>query len=341
MNLKSIGEFGFIKRVSQGCLIRPDAVVKAIGDDAAAFRTRPDMLALLTTDLLIERVHFLRHAASGFELGHKTLAVNLSDVAAMGGVAREAFISIAIPDDCTLEYLDDLYRGMRALAARYEVNLLGGDTTGSKTDLVINIAVYGEVAETEMLGRDGARPGDIIFSTGYLGDSNAGLQLILAEEGAEEPPLRSLLQSHLLPEPQLREGRFLATTGNVHAAIDVSDGLSSDIRHIMEASGTGARLQASQIPCSDALEFFCRRKQMNPVDVALAGGEDYTLLCTVDAAAAARIAADFQDRFDRPLFAVGEITASGVLEIVAPDGHVRSLTATGWNHFRKDDDGIE
>jgi thiamine-monophosphate kinase len=149
------------------------------------------------------------------------------------------------------------------------------------------------------------------------------------------------MKSHLLPEPQLREGRFLATTGDVHAAIDVSDGLSSDIRHVMEASGTGARLQALQIPCSEALKFFCRRKQLNPVDVALTGGEDYTLLCTVGAGAASRVAAEFQDRFDRPLFPVGEITVSGTLEIVDPDGGVRSLAPTGWNHFRKDDHATE
>jgi thiamine-monophosphate kinase len=173
MTLKEIGEFGFIKKISRGCLIRPDNIVKAIGDDAAAFKTDAGRLSLVTTDLLVERIHFLRDAISGFDLGYKSLAVNLSDIAAMGGTAREAFVSIAIPENCPLEYLEDIYRGMKDLAARYEVNILGGDTTRSKIDLILNVAVHGEVAEKEMLCRDAARVGDIVFSTGFLGDRTA------------------------------------------------------------------------------------------------------------------------------------------------------------------------
>ena len=140
MKLKDIGEFGFIDRIRNGCLIRPDGVVQAIGDDAAAFELAEGELTLVTTDLLVERVHFLRDATTGFNLGYKALAVNLSDIAAMGGTAREAFISIAVPADCDLAFLEDLYKGMRHLATQYDVNLLGGDTTSSKTDLVINRA---------------------------------------------------------------------------------------------------------------------------------------------------------------------------------------------------------
>ena len=132
MTLKDIGEFGFIDRIRKGCLIRPEGVVQAIGDDAAAFEAAPGQLILFTTDLLVERVHFLRSATTGFNLGYKALAVNLSDIAAMGGTAREAFVSIAVPADCELAYLEELYRGMQHLAGQYEVNLLGGDTTGSK-----------------------------------------------------------------------------------------------------------------------------------------------------------------------------------------------------------------
>ena len=150
MNLKEIGEFGFIKKISRGCLIRPDNIIKAIGDDAAAFMTEPDRLTLITTDLLVERIHFLRDAISGFDLGYKSLAVNLSDIAAMGGTAREAFVSIAIPDECHLNYLDELYNGIKKLAARFDVNVLGGDTTRSKIDLIINIVVQGIVSKEEI-----------------------------------------------------------------------------------------------------------------------------------------------------------------------------------------------
>ena len=188
MKMSGLSEFEFIERIGKGCLIRPEGVLQAIGDDAAAFELPRGHVALVTTDLLVERVHFLRNATSGFNLGYKSLAVNLSDIAAMGGIAREAFISIAIPSDCELDFLEDIYKGMRHLAARHQVNLLGGDTTGSKADLVINLAVVGSVCADRMLTRRAARPGDRVFCTGYLGDSRAGLYLILneLEAGSED-----------------------------------------------------------------------------------------------------------------------------------------------------------
>jgi thiamine-monophosphate kinase len=335
MTLKDIGEFGFIKKISRGCLIRPDNIVKAIGDDAAAFKPDAGRLSLITTDLLVERVHFLKNAIGGFDLGYKSLAVNLSDIAAMGGTAREAFVSIAIPESCPIDYLEDIYRGMKALAARYEVNILGGDTTRSNMDLIINVAVHGAVAEKEMLCRDAARAGDIVFSTGFLGDSKAGLHLILNEIAADTDELQALLKVHLLPEPHLHEGRFLAKHPAVHAAIDTSDGLSADLGHILEESRVGARLDVHKIPLSENLEKFCNRFDFDPVSYALSGGEDYTLLITAAAESAAEIAREFQDRFKRPLFAIGEITDSGRMELSWPDGKIKTISSTGWDHFKE------
>jgi thiamine-monophosphate kinase len=157
--------------------------------------TEPDRLTLITTDLLVERIHFLRNSISGFDLGYKSLAVNLSDIAAMGGTAREAFVSIAIPDECHLDYLDELYNGIKKLAARFDVNVLGGDTTRSTVDLIINIVVQGTVLKEELLCRDAAQPGDVIFSTGFLGDSKAGLHLILNEIDADTKTLKALLNA--------------------------------------------------------------------------------------------------------------------------------------------------
>ena len=334
MTLKEIGEFGFIKKISRGCLIRPDSVVKAIGDDAAAFTTEPSQVSLITTDLLIERIHFLRNAISGFELGYKSLAVNLSDIAAMGGQAREAFISIAIPADCPLEYLEAIYDGMKDLAVQFDVNILGGDTTGSKVDLIINVVVHGTIAAAEMLCRDAARAGDIIFSTGYLGDSKAGLHLILNHIPADSDERRHLLQAHLQPVPHLMEGRFLAQQPAVRAAIDTSDGLSSDLGHIAEESDVGAVLYADQIPVSAALQSFCRQFNLDPVEHALSGGEDYTLLCTASPQEADAIAADFQKQFKRRLYRIGEITAGEELKIIYPDGSAKLFGRTGWDHFK-------
>jgi thiamine-monophosphate kinase len=334
MNLKDIGEFGFIKKVSRGCLIRPERIIKAIGDDAAAFTAEPGAVALVTTDLLVERIHFLRESISGFDLGYKALAVNLSDIAAMGGTAREAFISIAVPADCTLAYLEDIYDGMKRLASRFDVNILGGDTTTSKIDLIINVAVYGSVAREQMLTRDAARPGDFIFTTGCLGDSKAGLHLVLNHIDAGTDRLKRLLQAHCRPEPHLHEGRFLAQQPAARAAIDISDGLSSDLGHILEESGVGAALYFESIPVSKDLEEFCGQFGFETVDFALSGGEDYTLLCTVAPAEADRIAGEFQAKFRRPLFRIGEITAEKKMELIYPDGTSRPIAPTGWDHFR-------
>jgi thiamine-monophosphate kinase len=334
MNLKEIGEFGFIKKISRGCLIRPDTIVKGIGDDAAAFITEPGYLNLITTDLLVERIHFLREAISGFDLGYKSLAVNLSDIAAMGGTAREAFVSIAIPEECQLDYLEQIYDGIKNLAAKFEVNVLGGDTTSSRIDLIINIVVQGIVSKEELLCRDAARPGDIIFSTGFLGDSRAGLHLILNKIAADTEALKSLLKAHLIPEPHLREGRFLARQRGVHAAIDTSDGLSSDLGHIAEESRVGARLFADKIPVSQALKAFCARFNFDPIHYALAGGEDYTLLCTILPESADQIANAFAKEFKRPLLKIGEITAEKKMALVYPDAKTKPITPTGWDHFR-------
>jgi thiamine-monophosphate kinase len=336
MKLKDIGEFGFIDKIKKGCLIRTDGVVQAIGDDAAAFKLEEGRINLVTTDLLVERVHFLRQATTGFNLGYKALAVNLSDIAAMGGKAREAFISIAIPADCDLDFLEDLYQGMRHLAVQHEVNLLGGDTTRSKTDLIINVAVAGSVKARQMLTRRAARPGDRIFSTGYLGDSRAGLHMILNHIEPVTDDDRTLFDAHILPYPYLAEGAFLAARKGSHAGIDVSDGLSSDLGHILTASKVGARLWRERIPVSTALAKFCRRFSFDAVEYALAGGEDYTLVVTIATDQAEAVRKSYEKRFGRPLLEIGEITDKQQMELVDSAGRARSIAADGWDHFKKE-----
>lgn len=333
MKLKEIGEFGFIRRISRGCLIREKGIIKGIGDDAAVFSTPTGELTLVTTDLLIERVHFVRSATSGFNLGYKALTVNLSDIAAMGGTAGEAFISIGIPQDCSVEFLEDMYDGMKKLATEFEVNLLGGDTTNSKNDLIINITVVGSVSAKEVLYRHTAKPGDIIYSNGTLGESRAGLHLILNNIPAESKYMSYLKNAHLLPKVYLREGRFLAQQRCVHAMIDVSDGLSSDLAHIIEESNAGARIYAEQIPISPDLKKFCSQFDFDPVEFALAGGEDYTLLFTIPPEYADDVVHNYQETFRQPLYPIGEITGSNKIELIHPDGATQVIKPTGWDHF--------
>jgi len=334
LKLRDIGEFGWIDRIRHGCLIRTDGIVKGIGDDAAVFFTADREAVLVTTDLLVERIHFIRNAGTAFDLGYKALAVNLSDIAAMGGLPREAFVSIGIPEACSIAYLDALYDGMKQLAAEHAVNLLGGDTTGSQTDLILNITVVGAAPPSEILYRHTALPGDILLSTGFLGDSRAGLHLLLEKIPADAPFLQDLLNAHLKPKPHVREGRFLASRKGIHAAIDVSDGLSSDLGHILKESRVGACLDADRIPISENLKRFCKRFSRNPLEYALSGGEDYTLLVTADPDAADAIRSAYEKIFNAPLYSIGRITDSGKLELREVSGGLSEVSASGWDHFR-------
>jgi thiamine-monophosphate kinase len=340
VKLGQIGEFGLIQRLSDGCLVRPDRVIKAIGDDCAAFFTVSDQITLVTTDLLLEHIHFLKDATSAYNLGYKSLAVNLSDIAAMGGVAQEAFVSIAIPPEYDVAFLDEFYKGMKALASRFNTNLLGGDTTGSKHDLMISISIVGSVPEKEMLCRNGARRGDIIFSSGFLGDSKAGLSLIMNKQEILTKEDRYLLDAHVLPKPYLDEGRVLAKSNAATACIDVSDGLVSDLTHIMEQSRVGATLFADQIPVSEPLKSFCHKHRFDPVSFSLSGGEDYTLLVTVSPEHAAGICETYYNVFKSPLYRIGVITDSQVLQLQHPDGTIENITASGWEHFKSSNDNV-
>ena len=335
MKPKQIGEFGLIRRLSEGCVIRRENIVKAIGDDAAVFRPYQGEIILFTTDMLLENVHFLRNATSGYNLGYKSLAVNLSDIAAMGGTAREAFCSIAIPDDCDIEFVEEIYDGMKSLAADYRVNILGGDTTSSEKGLIINLSVVGSAVENKILYRSNARSGDKLFITGFLGDSRAGCYLITNEINADSENFDALITAHLLPRPYLREGRFLGLQKGVHASIDVSDGLSSDLGHILEESEKGAKIFADKIPISQNLKEFCSRFSFDPVDFALSGGEDYTLLFTVARENAEEVLKNYEQRFSRPFYEIGEVNDSNRMELVFSDGSIREIRPKGWDHFSK------
>jgi thiamine-monophosphate kinase len=334
MTLAQIGEFGFIQRIGEGCVVRPGGVVKGIGDDAAVFKGDRKELMLLTTDMLVERVHFSRHHVSGFFLGRKCLTVNLSDIAAMGGTPLDAFVSLAVPQDCSLDYLEALYQGLKSLARECQVNILGGDTTGSKTDLIINVCLTGYVAESEILCRHTACIGDIVYVTGCLGDSRAGLQILQKDVATDSSDFPDLLRAHLAPKAHLKEGRFLAKQSGVHAALDVSDGLSSDVGHIVEQSRVGVRIFREKIPISAPLKDFCDRFGFDPVQTALAGGEDYVLLATASPKTAHTLEAAYEKKFHRPIYAIGEITDTGRMELIGRGGETEELDRIGWDHFK-------
>lgn len=333
MNLKDIGEFGFIRRITPNCIYNPKNVIRAIGDDAAVFSISKDECVVLTTDLLVERVHFIKEAMTGYQLGYKSLAVNLSDIAAMGAVPQHAFVSIGIPKETQIEYLDEIYRGMKELAKRYNVNILGGDTTSSKVDLIINVAVTGVAKKDTLLYRNTAKIGDIIFCTGFLGDSRAGLDFILKSEQPTNEYEKRLYEAHCIPRPHIEEGLFLARTGAVHACIDVSDGLSSDLMHIAEESDVGFTLDGDALPLSQDLLQYCNERGYSATEYALAGGEDYILVCTIDAKKADKVEKDFYKLFNRTLHRIGTITREKKYLLKTKSGSFVDVKPEGWDHF--------
>jgi thiamine-monophosphate kinase len=253
MKLSDLGEFGFIDRIAPGCETgEGDHVIQGIGDDASVVRT-PDGVLVITTDMLIERVHFVRGTIEPRQLGHRVLAVNLSDIAAMGATPRDAYISIAVPPDVLVEELEEFFAGLKKLAAATGVNLLGGDTTRSPNDLCINVVVAGFADEHHVMYRSGARQGDRILVTGTLGDSAGGLVAMQEQPRLDTSTRLHLVEAHLEPELYLEEARILAESGAVGAAIDLSDGLASDLGHVCRRSGVGAVVDGGAIPLSDQL----------------------------------------------------------------------------------------
>ena len=331
MKVKDIGEFGFIERIKGGCLIRDENVISGIGDDCCVFKTSAEVASLLTTDMLVERIHFLLEAIPPYKLGRKSLAVNMSDIAAMGGTPKEAAISVAIPDTVDLDYLDALYDGMKSMAKEFGVNLLGGDTTSSPGPLIINIALVGEVREEEVLYRSGAKVGDVIFLTGPVGSAAAGLDIILKERGSDA--WGELIEAHHNPYPQIKTGRTIASMKVANSLIDVSDGVAADLGHICTESKLGAIIEEKMIPTTEQLRAYCEKFQEDSRHLSLHVGEDYVLLGTVPVASAARLQ-EVLEANGCQFHSIGRTVAESDLRLEGRDGSVEVIGANGWDHFR-------
>ncbi len=327
MLIKDIGEFNLIKRMSASLGAAGSHVIAGIGDDAAALRSPTGRLQLVTTDMLVEDVHFRTSTTEPFQLGWKSLAVNISDIAAMGGEPTYAFVSIGLPRETTVEFVDELYSGMRKAAEAYSVDIVGGDTV-SAPQLIINVALLGEVEEENLILRSGAKAGNALVVTGDLGGSGAGLAILehdLPIEGTEK---------HLVPVPRVREGRLLAKSGYVTSMIDISDGLASEVHHICEESGTGAEIYMRKIPLSENVRRVAEYTRKPPYEFALFGGEDYELLFTCQSDKVSLLTKDVLENCNTPLTTVGRIVeTSGSITIADASGRIVPLTPRGYNHF--------
>jgi len=312
------GEFAFIRRVT-GAAGSDPALVQGVGDDCAVIDCGGSGYLLVTVDMMVENTHFSLDWYSPFQLGAKLMEVNVSDIVSMGGTPRWAFISLALKPDTPVEFMDEFYRGLYESAVRHGVTLAGGDTTRGR-DMVLNLALAGDVARERVRLRSGARPGELICVTGTLGKSEAGLRLLMAGRRG------GYLSGYLEPRCRLEsEGRAIAA--HAGAMIDVSDGLASEVGHICERSGTGARIDRDAIPLSPETRAAAREAGGDPYDYALYGGEDFELVFTLAPERRELLAREFSD-----FTVVGEVLPHGKGVMLTGGGRTIDLKS-GYDHF--------
>jgi len=327
MKLLEIGEFGFIKIIGE-LANKGEGVVMGIGDDIAVLKSSYGKLILVTTDILLQDVHFKLEFTDFYKLGGKALAVNLSDIASCGGIPRAFLVSIALPPETEMESVKDLYRGMTSVGDKFSVSLVGGDTSRGKA-LMISITLLGEGEEGQIIYRHGARQGDHIFVTGTLGDAALGLEML--KKGEREG---KLIERHLSPTPRIKEGREIALRGLATSMIDISDGLLSDLGHITETNSMGGKIWLSHIPLSKQYKTRIREYSFDSYLLALTGGEDYELLFTCPPGKGKEVR-ELAEELGTPMTPIGEIVDASIgIKVYREDGNEYYVRDFGHDHFR-------
>ena len=338
-SLSELGEFGLIKHVTDSIKLIHKSSVKGVGDDAAVLQFDKKQV-LVTTDLLVEGIHFDLSYMPLKHLGYKAVMVNLSDIYAMNGLATQITVSIAVSNRFPLEAIEELYAGIHLACATYKVDLVGGDTTSSTKGLLISITAIGEANAKDIVYRSGAKPNDLLVVSGDLGAAYLGLQVLEREKQVfqvnpnAQPDLDNytyLIERQLKPEARkdilklLKELKVTPT-----AMIDISDGLSSEIIHICQQSKVGCNLYEDKIPLDPQVISTCEEFNIDSTTVALSGGEDYELLFTIDTADYPKIKANPN------LTVIGHITTPDEgMHLVTRAGQKIALTAQGWNALLK------
>jgi len=328
VKVSELGEFGLIDLLAK---IAPQGgpehrMLVGIGDDAAAWRG-DDSTVLATTDAMVEGVHFTT-GTPWWELGWKALAVNLSDIAAMGGLPAYALVNLSLPGDTEVEDVTQLYRGMTDLANQHKVAIVGGNITAAPV-IMIAVTVIGRGLKEGLLRRSVAVPDDHIAVTGYLGSAAAGLRLLTNNLKFAPETTALLKKAHLQPQPRLSQGQALVKQG-VRAAIDISDGLVADLGHVCAASKVGAMIRVNAVPIHPLVKEAFGKDALR---MALTGGEDYELLLT----ASERIIDDVKASFgaECPVTVIGEITGGAGVVLLGEDGRPYHIDGQGWDHFQK------
>jgi len=325
--LKDVGEFGLIDLIRKGVFSSDRRVAVNIGDDAAVIKSSPERFLVFTTDTLVERIHFDLSYFTFEEVGWKAMTANLSDVAAMGGLPKFALVTVGLPESTRVEDVLSIYKGASKIARKHHCKIIGGDTTLVPKDLIVSVALLGEVEKKNLVTRAGAERGDLICVTGKLGEAQAGLES-LKKHGRRK---RSLIRKHLKPEPRIDEARALVRSLKINSMIDISDGLSSELFHITEESRLGAVIREKDIPISSKCLRLASRQKRFPLLWALTSGEEYELLFTVDKRDRYRI-----DRVKKKVdfCVIGEmVERRRGIKLIGKSGMSRDLSQTGFVHF--------
>jgi thiamine-monophosphate kinase len=336
MQVRELGEFALIARLTRGEL--PHAGVHlGVGDDTAILDIGSGYELLATCDVQVEGRHFIRGVGTPEQLGRRALAINLSDIAAMGGEPLFALISLLLPPTLEVAFLDGVYTGLREEGRVFGVAIVGGNISGIRAELVIDITLLGRVRTGTALRRDGARPGDVVLVTGSLGTAAAGLALIMQPDVPVPAEARTAVsRAFHEPVPRIREGQVLAQTAMVTAAIDISDGLSGDVAHICERSNVGVIVQEAALPVADATRTVAEHLGRSVADLALHGGEDYELLFTAPPSAVPAVMRAVQQATGTPVTAIGTITTPDMgLQLERADGTRVPLRPQSWDHLRE------
>jgi len=339
VQLEEISEYGLVQRIIKHFPSKSSRIVIGIGDDAAVLSLDPGKELVATCDLLIEGIHFDLRYITPRQLGWKALAVNLSDIAAMGAEPCFALVSLGLPHQTEVHFFDEFFQGFKTLGERFQTSLCGGDMVSSPRGLVVNVTVLGQIEASNVLTRAGAKPGDLLAVTGFLGSSAAGLALLKNDCLGKLPPEveKELLKAHLEPFPRIQEGRFLALNHVASALNDVSDGLAREVKEIAEASGAGAIIYGQSLPLSEAVKCAGSYLKQDPVLWALNGGEDYELVFTFPPENQAKLEElRKMGKMGTPITIIGEITrARNVLYTELFHGRRVSLDRCGYDHFTR------
>jgi thiamine-monophosphate kinase len=332
LTVADIGERALIARIRAHVAL-PSWVVVGPGDDAAVIRPARGTFDVLTTDAQVEGVHFDRRLVPAGAIGHRALAVNLSDLAAMGALPRAALLSLALPASLEVDAFDQMLDGLLALAKVHSVTLVGGNITRTPGPLTLDVTAVGAVRPRRLLVRSGARPGDEVYVTGTLGDAAVGLQRLQdASRTGTDLPGGPSVERYLRPEPRVRAGMLLGRNRAASSCMDVSDGLADCVRQVAEASGVGITLDASAIPVTKDVRDWQDRMGRDWLEPALSGGDDYELVFTVRPAHRGRLRGVCQQLGDLPITRIGVVTKAR--DLLVKDARGTRTLPVGYEHFR-------